>query len=67
MEKIEAWKTNDGKVWETEYAAKKHQAELDALCVFEEVYYRGMIESANDIINLLIEHKNTILDFYGVA
>ena len=67
MKKIEAWKTSDNKVFEEESVAEKHQAELNALEFFRDIYYRGIVESADDIINLLIENKNTTLDFYGLS
>ena len=67
MKKIEAWKTEDNKIFEDESRAKKHQDELNALEVFQDIYYRGIIENADDIINLLIENKSAILDFYGLS
>ena len=67
MRKIEAWKTSDNEVFEEETKAEKHQVELDTLESFRLVYYRGMVESAEDIINLLVENRGTILDYYGLS
>ena len=67
MKKIEAWKTDDSKVFTKKTEAEKHQNELDTVAAFERVYYNGMIESASDIVSLLIEHKTIILDFYGLC
>ena len=67
MKEVKAWKTSDNKVFEDETKAEKHQRELNALEVFQDIYYRGIIENADDIINLLIENKSTILDFYGLS
>ena len=66
MKKIEAWKTTDGKVWETESAATKHQKEIDAIKYFDVVSYRRMIECGDDVVNFLIYYKDKILEYYGI-
>ncbi len=67
MRKIEAWKTSDNKVFESKSKAEGHQAELEALEIFREIYFHGMIECADDIICFLIENKSTVLNFYGLS
>lgn len=65
MKKIEAWKTSDGLMFEIHTFAEKHQAELDTLEVFRDIWYRGMFDTgAEDIIDFLKENKGTILQYY---
>ena len=66
MKKIEAWKTDDGKVWETECAAEMHQKRMDAEKGIRFIYYHGMVECENDLIDFLDQHRCTVLSFYGV-
>ncbi len=66
MNKIEAWKTTDDKIWENEDAAKVHQTRIDAKNGVRFIYYNGMIECETDLINFLDQHRHTILNFYGV-
>ncbi len=67
MKKIEAWKTNDGKVWETKDAAEIHEKRTEGENLIRNIYYTGMVECAMDLLDLLDQHKITILSFYGVT
>lgn len=67
MKKIEAWKTTNGKVFENVIKATTHQLELDTIEEFRKVVYRGMVETAEDVINFLTENKTVILKFYGTS
>ena len=67
MKKIDAWKTDDGNVWETESAATKHQKEIDAIKYFDGITYRGMVECGDDVVNFLVSHKKKILEYYGIT
>lgn len=67
MKKIEAWKTTDGKIWENEVAAKMHEKKVTGENRIRNIYYTGMVECENDLIDFLDQHKLTILDFYGRA
>ncbi len=67
MKKIEAWKTSDGKVWVTESTAEKHEKRIDGENKIRNIYYNGMIDCDNDLIDFLDQHIVTILDFYGRA
>jgi len=66
MKKIEAWKTSDGKVWETECAADIHERRIEGETLIRNIYYNGMLECSNDLIDFLIESKITVLKFYGL-
>ena len=65
--KIEMWETDDDKVWATEEKAAKHEISLDTLEYFEEIYYRGMLECAEDILQLLDDHRGQIETYYGLS
>lgn len=67
MKKIEAWKTTDGKIWETEVAAGRYEKRTMGENEIRKMYYTGMVECENDLIDFLDQHKLTILDFYGRA
>ena len=67
MKKIEAWKTDDGKVWETECAAEMHEKRVKAEKLIVDLYYPQMIECATDLIEFLDANKLKILDIYGRA
>ncbi|KKN32348.1 hypothetical protein LCGC14_0814980 [marine sediment metagenome] len=67
MKKIEAWKTSDGKVWETEVAAEMHEKRITGEEKIRNIYYTGMVDCGNDLIDFLDQHILTILDFYGRA
>ncbi len=66
MKKIEAWKTSDGKVWETKYAAEKHNRELVMASILNDLYYHGMIECGDHLLDFLVDHKPIILQYYGI-
>ena len=65
MNKIEAWKTSDGKIWETEGAAETHEKRTAGEDKIRNIYYNGMVDCDNDLIDFLDQHKSTILAFYG--
>ena len=67
MKKIEAWKTNDGKVWETECAAEMHEKRRVAEKKIIDLYYPQMIECATDLMEFLNENKLEMLNIYGRA
>lgn len=66
MKKIEAWKTDDGKIWESESKAKEHEARIEAIDSIRATYYSRMIDCDNDLIAFLDDNKIIILKFYGV-
>ena len=65
MKKIDAWRTDDGKVWETEVVAEIHESKLKLTRDLEEEYYRGMIESTQDLVEFLDNYRGRILEYYG--
>ena len=65
MEKIDAWKTDDGKVWETEVFAEMHENKLKLTRDFEEDYC-GIIKSFQDLADFLDNYRDRILKYYGV-
>ena len=67
MNKIEAWKTSDGKIWETEGAAEMHEKRTRGESLIRGIYYDQMIECESDLIEFLDNHILTILNFYGRA
>ena len=66
MKKIDAWKTNDGKIWENESAAEVHQTRMDAESGIRFIYCCGVVECESDLIDFLDQHRITILKFYGI-
>ena len=66
MKKIVAWKTNDGKIWEAECAAEMHERKIEGEALIRNIYFNGMLECSNDLIDFLIEKKITVLKFYGL-
>ena len=64
MEKIEAWKTSNDRVFEDKLVAEEVQRELDAIEIFGLVYFHGIIESAEDIVSFLLNNKHKILALY---
>ena len=65
MKKFEGWKTDDGKIWETEEAAEMYEARLNVINYFETAFFHGMIECGEDIVNFLDDFKERILVYYG--
>lgn len=66
MKKIEAWKTDDGKVWETEAAADMHEKRITGENLIRGVYWTGMVECESDLVTFLEEYRITVLRFYGI-
>ena len=66
MKKIKAWRTDDGKIWETEVLAGIHESKLELTRDLKEEYYCGMIESPQDLIEFLDDYRDRIFDYYGV-
>ena len=66
MKKIEAWKTDDGKIWETEVMAEKHEHKLKAMKCFEEQYYYGMVVCNRGLFEFIDSHRKQILEYYGI-
>lgn len=62
VDKIQAWKTLDGKVFENECDALNHDRDLKLRAFFKELfnsfYYYSISES--DIINHLMDNKDKI-------
>ena len=65
MNKIEAWKTDDNKIFTTEYDAKMHENRINAEDLIRNIYFTGMVDCDNDLIDFLDQHRTTILNFYG--
>ncbi len=65
-ERVDMWKTEDGKLWVTEENAAKHEKEVATQSYFDTVTYRDMISTGDDVINFLIEYKEKILEYYGI-
>ena len=66
MKKIEAWKTNDGKVWETECAAEMYETRTIAESTIKILFYNEIVEDPEHLIDFLETNKTTILQFYGI-
>ena len=66
MKKIEAWKTTDGKVWETECAADMHERKTEGESLIRNIYFNGMLECSNDLVEFLTQYKTTVLKYYGL-
>ena len=66
MKKTEAWKTDDGKIWETEEAAEMHETRTTAESTIRILFYDGMVESPEHLIDFLDTNKTIILWFYGI-
>lgn len=67
MKKIEAWKTDDDKIWETEAEAETHQNKVEGRGLIITLYYAHMIECPTDLIDFLDEYKITVLKYYGLT
>ena len=65
-ERVEMWKTNDGKVWETECAAERHETRTTAESTIRILFYNGMVEDPENLIDFLDTNKTIILRFYGI-
>ena len=64
MNKIEAYKTSDGKVFELEHEAIQHQARLDFKEWYLDNYYYGDNETYScDILDWMLENRGDILRF----
>jgi len=66
MERVDMWRAKGGKIFATEAEAAKHERETSILDKFRDIYFHGMIESAEHIIDLLVDHRPIILEFYGI-
>ena len=66
MKKIEAWRTANGKIWETEEAAKMYETRTIAESTIRILFYNGIVEDPEDLIDFLDTNKTTILRFYGI-
>ncbi len=64
MNKIEAWKTTDGKVWETEAEANMHERKTEGESLIINIYFHGMLECSNDLVEFLTQYKTTVLKYY---
>jgi len=67
MKKIDAWKTDDGNVWEIEAAAEMHENRKAGERLIVNVYHPQMVECATDLIDFLTEYKITILRYYELT
>ncbi len=67
MKKIDAWKTIDGKIGETKCAAEIHEKRIEGEKSIRNIYYLGMVDCDDDLIDFLDQHILTILNFYGRA
>ncbi len=66
MKKFEGWKTDDGKIWETEEAAERHERKLRAMKHLEEQYYYGMVECSSGLFDFINSYREQILEYYGI-
>lgn len=62
IEKIDAFKTTDSKVFEDKNLAEKHQDELDykdkLTKILDNVWYRGI--DMEDVIEVLVKHREEL-------
>ena len=67
MEKISAFKTSDGQLFEDKYVSKQHQTEIDFEKWYTENYLSGEAYGSNVEYSYfkewLLEHKDIILKF----
>ncbi len=66
IERVEMWRTDDGKVWETEAAAEMHERRTVMTSVLNDLHYHGMIECGDHLLDFLNDHKPIILQYYGI-
>ena len=59
-EKIEMWKTDDGKLWVTEENVAGHEKRLAALAKLDDIWYNRCIECQQDFIDFLDENPDTV-------
>ena len=57
-ERVEMWKTDDGKLWATAEKAAKHEKRFAALARLEKVWYSRCIECKQDFINFLDDNSD---------
>ncbi len=65
-ERVEMWKTDDGKLWVTEEEAGMHEKRTVMTSILNDLFYRGMIECGDHLLDFLNDHKPIILQYYGI-
>ncbi len=59
-ERIDMWKSTDGKIFGTEYEANFHNNYLEVLESIDEEYYRECCGSAEEFIDFVLNHRDEV-------